>query len=313
MGISYTTSPSIDQVARLNFQDSFYALAQQTKSKLVATSAMKFLPSGGKINNLARIGRIELSEVNSRNPDKQYGDYSTDNRLFSKRRFTKTIQIDKKFDINELLKDPTSDILTQLDNAKERQIDRVALAAAVGNVLVGGPDTAPSSISAATDGVITVDGTAGFTYEIVQAITQTYINNELPQDGAGGFKGATLCITGSENTDLMGEDQFINQDYIKSTVDLAGVIKEAGIYQVAVFAGSSTGGGTIAMPYLPETSTQRTCICLAPEALSISMEIGDMSVVPANGKVNSVDITIDLWLNCMRNEGAKVVAITTTI
>ncbi len=310
MAISYTTSPSIDQAARLNFMDSFYALAQQTKSKLVSTRALNFLPSKGKTNNLARIGRIELSEVNTRNPDKQYGDYATDNRLFTKRRFTKTIQIDKKFDINELLTDPTSDILTQLDNAKERTIDRVALAAAVGSVFVGGPDTAPSSITAATDGVITIDGTGGFTYEIVQAITQTFINNELQQDD---FKGSTLCITGSENTDLMGEDQFINQDYIKSTIDLAGVIKEAGVYQVAVFAGSSTGGGTIAQPYLPETSTQRTCVCLAPGALSMAMEIGDMSVVPANGKVNSVDITIDLWINAMRNEGAKVVLVTTTI
>ena len=192
MGISYTISPSIDQAAALNFQDSFYSLAQQTKSKLVATRALNFLPSEGKTNNLARMGRVELNEVNTRNPDKQYGDYAVDNRLFQKRRFTKTIQIDKKFDINELLKDPTSDILMQLNNAKERTIDRIALAAAVGPVLIGGPDTAPTSITAATDGVITIDGTGGFTYEIVQAITQNFINNELQADD---FTGSTLGIS----------------------------------------------------------------------------------------------------------------------
>lgn len=307
---SVTISPSIDQAARLNFIDSFFALAQQTKSKLVSTKAIKFLPSAGKTNNFARIGRLELDEVNTRNPDKQYGDYALDNRLFTKRRFTKTIQIDMKYDVNELLKDPTSDILQQLNNAKERVIDRVAIAAAVGAVLVGGPDTAPSSISAATDGVITLDGTGGFVYEIVQAITQSFINSDLQYDD---FKGATICVTGQENTDLMGEDQFINQDYITSAVAMAGVIEKAGTYQVAVFAGSSTGGGTLAQPILPETSTQRTCVALAPQSIAMAMEIGDMGVEKSSKKVNSMDITIDLWINAMRTEGVRVVAITTTI
>ena len=121
---SNTYQPSIDQGAKLNFQDSFYELAQQTDSKLVKTGAIMFLPSKGKTNNMARIGRVELVEVDTRNPDKQYGDYALDNRQFTKRRFTKTVQIDALYDINELLKDPTSDILTQLNNAKERVIDR---------------------------------------------------------------------------------------------------------------------------------------------------------------------------------------------
>lgn len=311
MSISYSISPSIDQAALLNFQDSFFALAQQTKSKLAATKAINYLPSKGKTNNFARIGRIELSEVNTRNPDKQYGDYALDNRQFTKRRFTKTIQIDKKFDVNELLKDPTSDILTQLNNAKERTIDRIAIAAAVGAVLTGGPDTAPTSTSAATDGVITIDGTGGFTYEIVQAITENFINNDLQYDD---FKGSTLCITGAENTDLMGEVEFINQDYIKSAIVQAGQIEEAGTYRVAVFAGSKTGGSTVAQPVLPETTTtNRQCVALAPGSIAMAMELGDMGVVPSNTKVNSVDITIDLWINAMRTEGARVLIINTTI
>lgn len=310
MGLSYTTAPSISQAARLNFQDSFFALAQQTKSKLVSTKAIRFLPGLGKTTEFARIGRIELDEVNVRNPDKQFGDYALDNRLFTKRRFTKTIQIDMKYDVNELLKDPTSDILNQLNNAKERVIDRVGVAAAVGNVLVGGPDTAPTSITAATDGVVTIDGTGGFVYEIVQAITATFINSDLQYDD---FKGSTICITGNENTDLMGEDQFINQDYIKSSIEMAGMAQAVGAYQVAVFAGSSTGGGTIAQPVLPEGSTTRTCVVLAPESIAMSMEIGDMGVEKSTSKVNSMDITIDLWINAMRTEGVRVIAVTTTM
>lgn len=312
MSISTASSPSIDQAAKLNFQDSFYALAQQTKSKLVATKAINWLPSKGKTNNFARIGRLELAEVNQRNPDKVFGDYALDNRQFTKRRFTKTIQIDNKYDINELLKDPTSDILMQLNNAKERTIDRIGIAAAVGNVLVGGPDTAPSSLTPTQDGVLTVDGTGGFTYEIVQAITENFVNNDLQYDD---FKGATLCVSGSENTDLMGEVEFINQDYIKSVPEQAGVMSMAGTYQVAVFAGSKTGGSIVPQPVLPEINggTVRQCVALAPGSIAMAMELGDLGVEKSNTKVNSTDITIDFWINAMRTEGAKVVIINTTI
>lgn len=310
MSLSFTTSPSISQAARLNFQDSFFALAQQTKSKLVMTKAIRFLPSKGKTSNFARIGRLELDEVDARNPDKQFGDYALDNRLFVKRRFTKTIQIDMKYDVNELLKDPTSDILNQLNNAKERVIDRVGIAAAVGPVLVGGPDTAPTSVTAASDGVVTVDGTGGFVYEVVQLITATFINSDLQYDE---FKGCTLCVTGNENSDLMGEDQFINQEYIATAVEVAGMAQKVGTYQVQVFAGSSTGGGTISYPVLPEGSTTRSCVALAPDAIAMAMEIGDMSVEKSSEKVNSLDITIDLWINAMRTEGVRVIIITTTI
>lgn len=310
MSLSFTTSPSISQAARLNFQDSFFALAQQTKSKLVMTRAIRFLPSKGKTNNFARIGRLELDEVDARNPDKQFGDYALDNRLFTKRRFTKTIQIDMKYDVNELLKDPTSDILNQLNNAKERVIDRVGIAAAIGPVLVGGPDVAPSTVTAASDGVVTIDGTGGFVYEVVQAITATFINSDLQYDE---FKGATICVTGNENSDLMGEDQFISQEYIQTAVEVAGMAQKVGTYQVQVFAGSSTGGGTISYPVLPEGATTRSCVALAPESIAMAMEIGDMSVERSSEKVNSLDITIDLWINAMRTEGVRVIIITTTI
>ena len=307
---SNAINPSIDQGAKLNFIDSFYELAQQTKSRLVATGAIKWLPSQGKTNNMARIGRLELAEVNTRNPDKQYGDYTLDNRQFTKRRFTRTVTIDAKYDINELLKDPTSDILTQLDNAKERMIDRIAVAGAVGNVLVGAPDTAPTSITAAADGVLTIDGTAGMTYAIIQKLTQNYINNDVPVDVA---LKSTLAITGKENNQLMGEDRFINSRYISGQPVEKGYMERAGAYPIVLFAGSENGGLQVASPILPEGATTRSCVSMAPESIAMAMEIGNMGVEKSSTKVNSYDITIDLWLNSMRTEGAKVQIITTTM
>lgn len=307
---SLTISPSIDQAAALNFQDSFHALAQQTKSRLVASRAIKFMPSKGKTNNMARLGRVELTEVNTRNPDKQYGDYNLDNRQFSKRRFTKTIVIDAKHDINELIKDPTSDILTQLNNAKERVIDRIAVAAAVGAVLTGAPDAAPTSTSAATDGVLTVTATSGFVYSTVQAISQNFINNDVPYDS---WSGAVICITGKENTDLMGETEFINNQYISGRVVEKGVMDKAGAFRVELFAGSVNGGITVVNPILPEGVSTRSCVVLAPESVAMSMELAALGVEKSATKVNSFDITIDFWINAMRTEGVLVQIVTTTL
>lgn len=307
---SNTISPGIEQGAKLNFIDSFHHLAQQTKSKLVASNAIQFLPSKGKTNNMARIGRLELAEVDTRNPDKAFGDYALDNRQFTKRRFSRTIQIDALYDINELLKDPTSDILTQLNSAKERVIDRIAISAAVGDVLVGAPDAAASSITAAADGVLTVDATSGFVYTTVQKVTENFINNDVD---ISAFTGSTICVSGSENTDLMAEEKFINNDYISGNIVDGKVAMSAGGYKVELFSGSVNGGITVTNPILPEGATTRKCPVLAPQSIAMSMEIGDMSVEKSANKINSQDITIDLWINAMRKEGVLVQIVETTI
>lgn len=307
---SSTYSPSIDQAAKLQFQDTYYELAQQTKSKLVADRAIKMLSPDGKTNNFGRIGRIELMEVDGRNPDKQYTDYALDNRRFTKRRFTRTIMIDQKTDVNELLKDPTSDLMNQLLYAKERVIDRIAVAAAVGSVSVGAPDAAASTISAATDGVLTVNAAAGLTYEKIQEITENFINNELDYMD---FQGSTLCLTGAENTDLMGEIEFINNDYISSRPVEEGIQRSAGTYNIALFAGSVTAGITVTNPILPEGATLRSCVVLAPESIAMSMQIGRVEVERNPNKVNTFDLTVDLWINAMRTEGVKVQIVSTTI
>lgn len=307
---SLTISPSIDQAALLNFMDSFHELAQQTESKLVATNAIKFMPSKGKINNLARIGRIELAEVSARNPDKQFGDYSVDNRQFTKRRFTRTVTIDAKQDINELIKDPTSDILNQLNHAKERVIDRIAVAAAVGAVLTGAPDTAPTSTSAASDGVLTITATSGFVYATVKSITENFINNDV---SFSVFSGSTICVTGRENTDLMSEVEFISSHFISGQPVEKGVMEKTGAYRVQLFAGSVNGGITVINPILPEAASTRSCVVLAPGSIAMAMELADLSVEKSATKVNSWDITIDFWINAMRTEGVLVQIVTTTL
>ena len=308
---STTYAPSIDQASKLVFDENFTRLAEQMESKLKSSGVIKFVPSAGKTYHMARVGRTELVEVSTRNPDKQYDDWTVDGRKFSKRRFTKTFLIDEKDDINELLQDPTSEILMGLKYATERLVDRIAVSAAFGNVTVGAPDEAGSSISAATDGVITIDASAtGVVYDTVQQFTENFINNDVPE---GKWMNATLAITGSENTDLMGEVEFISNDYINASPVAGRTMSSVAGYRNAIFAGSQNGGITVLNPILPEGSTTRTCGVMLPESVLMAYEIAKLDVSKSAQKVNSNEITIDVWINAMRTEGVGVQKITTTM
>ena len=303
-------SGGIDQVALTNFEKTFLMLAQQQQSKLEGSGVVKYLPSDGKYNTLPRMGKIELSSVSGRNPEKQYSDYSVDNRLLRKNRFTTTILLDNLVDVNELIADPTSYVMQNLIAAKNRVTDRVIAASAIGSVLTGSPNAAPTETSAADDGVITIDAKSGFNYNTFKEITETYINNEIPMDMIDRVK---LLITGAENSALMSDDKFINSRYVTARPVEAGIVKNTGPFDVIMFAGSVTGGITVANPILPEAEGVRHCLALAPESVALAVELGDLRVEQSAKHVNSKELTIDFWINGMRTEGARVLDITTTI
>jgi len=301
---------AIEDGAKLTFENAFMHLAQQQKSKLEGSPAIRYVDPDGKTHNIARMSGLELAEVNTRNPQKQVADYTLDNRMFTKRRFTRSVLIDEKDDINELLKDPTSDIMQNLLKAKGRATDRVICAAAGGEVLVGRPDRAPTAKTAAQDGVITVDATSGLTAAKVEEVIENFINNDVDMDD---IMNTTFLVTGKENTALMNEEKFINNDYISARPVETGVAKKASAFNVVLFAGSSAGVGTKANPVLEENQTTRTCLALAPKSVAVMMKLARFDVKDADAYVNSKYLTIDLWIGAMRTEGVRVQKVTTTI
>lgn len=307
---SNTYSPSLEQGANITLEKNFFKLKIQEKSQLVSSGAIMFVSPEGKTHNIARMGNLELTKVNTRNPLKQFSEYNIDNRQFTKSRFTKTIRIDSKADINELIKDPTSDLYTRLMEASNRTQDREIILGATGSVLVGAPDAAPTSISAATDGVLTISATGGVAYSTIQKVTQNFINNGVPVDM---FRGSQICLTGKENSDLMAVTQFINNDYIKGDIVNQGIANRAGMYGVQVFAGSEQGGITVPNPILVEGVSTRSCVVMAPNAVAVSYKLNALKIEPAAECVDSFDITIDMWMGVMRLEGALVQIITTTM
>ena len=307
---SNTYLPTLSQAQKQTFENNFYKLKIQQTSQLTGSGAVMFVSPEGKTHHVSRMGNLELTKVNTRNPLKQFSEYNVDNRQFSKSRFTKTVRLDSKDDINELIKDPTSDIYSILLAASKRTEDREIILGATGAVLVGAPNAAPTSISAATDGVLTISATGGVAYSTIQKVTQNFINNGVPVDM---FRGSQICLTGKENSDLMAVTQFINNDYIKGDIVNQGISNRAGMYGVQVFAGSEQGGITVPNPILVEGVSTRSCVVMAPNAVAVSYKLNSLRIDQAAECVDSYDITIDMWMGVMRLEGALVQIITTTM
>ena len=98
----------------------------------------------------------------------------------------------------------------------------------------------------------------------------------------------------------------------QNTID-RGKITNASGFNVVTFAGSKNGGTTIANPILQESEGTRTNLLLAPNAIAFAIEIGRLDCVKSATKVNSWEVTIDMWVKGVRREGKRVIALTSTI
>ena len=304
------TNANLDQAKLLLFEKNFYRVATQKDTKLLNTPAIKHMDIKG-ITNMSRMKGNDLVEVTAegRNPDKKYADIDNDNRRSIARRFTRTYLVDTYDKAVQLITDPTSDLFENLKDAKNRMTDKCICDSAIASVTIGAPDVAGTVKTAAEDGVETIDGTSKFDYATVisPAIT-TFTNNYIDCSA-----GVTLALSGVENQCLRDDDKYMNAFYSSQhTVD-TGKITNASGFNVVTFAGSVNGGKTINNPVLPENTGTRSNLLLAPNAIAFAVEIGKLACEPSPTKVNSWEITIDMWVKAVRTEGARVIILKSTI
>lgn len=309
--MAYQMAESFRQSQIELFERNFIRTLNQTDSKLINTPAIANMGIQG-ISNLSTIKDTELTEVTDKgsNPDKVYENMSTKNRRSVQRRFTKTYLVDNYDKAVNLICDPTSDLYQNLKEAKVRMTDRCAADAAIAAVTIGGPNEVGTTVTAEDDGVMTIDAkTLKFDYEnvISPAITM-FENNYVTTD-----TGITLAITGVEAQALRNDDKYMNAFYSsQNTVD-KGKITNASGFNVVTFAGTQNGVSEVALPILDETEGVRTNLILAPKAIAFAYEIGCLKAEPSPTKVNSFEITIDLWVKAVRRQGKKVIKALSTI
>ncbi|MDY6358440.1 MAG: phage capsid protein [Cyanobacteriota bacterium] len=309
--MAYQMAESIRQSQLELFEKNFIRTLNQTDSKLINTPAIQNMGIQG-ISNLSTIKDTELTEITDKgsNPDKVYENMSTENRRSVQRRFTKTYLVDNYDKTVNLICDPTSDLFQNLKEAKVRMVDRCIADAATADVYIGGPNEVATARKAADDGVMSIDAkTLKFDYENVVSPAITMFENNY----VDAQSGIVLAVTGKEAQDLRNDDKYMNAFYSSQhTVD-TGKITNASGFKVISFAGTQNGISEIANPILNETEGVRTNLILAPKAIAFAYEIGCLTVAPAPTKVNSFEITIDLWIKAVRRQGKKIIKVLSTI
>jgi len=286
---------SYDTVQITEFNAALDVQEQQMTSRLLPYAVRK--PVAGDDYAYDGLTEVQAYHANGRNPDIQPVEAQFTRRKMSRDRVVVTLLVDNK-DIRGMLTDPQSELASLCIAAVERETDRVIYDALFATVYTG--RNFATSVSYSSDGVASVDATAGFTYEKLLEIRQNFIDAEV---GNQGQVAIAIGISGDEHTDLMSEVELTSGDYTSQYVIAKGIITNAmGMDLVAFGAGSN-----ITDPILETVSGERISFALSARgvALGISLE-RKVEVKDYPTKIETSIINVIKELGAVRTAGVRV-------
>jgi len=204
-------------------------------------------------------------------------------------------------DAQRVLTDPKSVYAMRAAEALERDLDRDVIRAMDATVYTGKDGT--TAVTAATDGMLTVNATAGMTYDILLTIDSNFqgyeIGNEAPIQ-------KFLVITEQEHEALMKEAELISRDFSARMVVDAGKMTQAMDLNLIVY------GSKMASPMLTVNSTTRDCWAVASGAIKGQIGVRDVKWQPRNDRWDTDQLLAKSERGTVRMEGRRVQKVQTT-
>lgn len=291
---------SIGDVLITKFGDTVYELAAQTQARTRPAVEMEQLMAEQMM--FPRIASAEVQQLNEHFAEIIPTDIQWDNRRLSAIRVGVPFFVDK-WDADRMLADPKSTLAKRAAQALERNFDRVVIASLNATVLTGRQGTVP--VTAATDGVITVDATAGFTYETILQIDANFQAQEV---GTESQLEKFLFLSEQEHQALMKEGTLISGDFTRQYVVEKGYMIKALDFNIIRF------GSGVPIPMLPVTGTTRTCFAVAVGAVKMGItQSWEIDVQPRNDRWQTTQILASGIQGALRMEGVRVQQISTTV
>lgn len=293
-----------------------YMIREQFKNDMLLKNGLVDLKTGAEVKAQRQFDSINQigSFLTKTQRHQKVADNEWEELGYAGRRLTwltrfKPLRIDKELEITQAaLDDPMSAVSQMLAGVVKEDIYRTVLAAAGGAVETGAPGATPTSVSAANDGVITVDGTSGWTRaKFVQIIedllAQKYKIEQIKR--AGAFISPTL------NTAYMSLDTVINRLY--SSYNQSAVITQSILDTIpteVVFGKAADVDYTTAQEVLPITSTVRHNVLLMPDAMAAVVEDMELFVnsdpTTNGGYVDEKIVFARYRIGAMRKMGQRV-------
>lgn len=283
----------IDPALVTEFSALVHQVAQQKQSRLKPYSIMKQMQ--GDVFAYDGLGRVEAREVVGRNVPATFDDITHNRRKIARRRFVVNLPVDSS-DVRGALLNPDSEYAEACAAAMMRQYDRVIYDAAFASVLTG--RDFETTVTAASDGVATVDATAGLTYEKLLEILQNFMDRDV---GTDQNEKLFLTITGDEHTDLMGEQELTSGDFTRQFAIEKGKIVTALGMDLVPFADSVTN------PIIPTASGERALIAASSRGfcVGVSKEMS-IKITERNDYIETHQVQVVMEMGAVRTEGALV-------
>jgi len=290
----------IDTALVTQFSDMVHVRAQQMKSRLRSHFGIRKMT--GDLWAYDGIGIVDATEQNDRVSQTKFNSVEHNRRKISRRRFVITLPLDSS-DVRGVLTNPQNDYSGVCIRAIERVFDRVGIQAAVASVLTG--RDFGTTTTAAVDGVLTVDGTAGLVYEKLVESRRRFVNAEVGNDMPENF---LLLCTGDEESALMQETALINSLYTRQSVVDKGELQRAVGFELVKY------GGSVLYPMLSVASGVRTNILCSTRGLVYGMSLDlSLKIQERPDLVETTQVQAIIQLGAVRTEGVLVQKLTTTV
>lgn len=290
---------SVDNRLVTQFNAMIHNVAQQTQARFRPwAEEMEF-----KGDNMAydSLGDIEARELTGRFNKVVFDDIEFQRRKITKRRFGVTLPVDK-YDLEGMMTDPKGALATAALRAMERQYDRVFYDCLGADIQTG--REFGTTVTAAADGVLTVNATAGVTLAKLLEVRQNFIDNEVGNDLPVDFG---LAISGDEHTALLGILQLTSQDYSRDFVLEKGSIGRAAGLNLIAFGASARN------PILQVAGGVRTSYAFAKGAVAMAIARNwEVNVEKRNDIYDTWQVQVVGVLGGVRIEGKLVQKFTST-
>lgn len=290
----------IDAALITQFSDQVHVASQQMKSRLRPYTSIKKM-SG---DNWAYdgLGLVEATEVTGRVVPVTFNTIDHNRRKIRRRRFVVNLPIDAS-DVRGVLQNPQNEYAAACVRAIERVYDKVGIEAAFASVSTGREFSTTTTY--ASDGGLTIDATAGLTYEKLLEMKRKYTNNEVGNDVPERF---VFLITGDEEEALFKETELISGDFSRQfVVDKGDMVKAVGFELIKY-------GASVTNPLLAVSAGVRDCVSMSSRGLAYGMSLDlQVNIAKREDLIETTQVQAIIQLGAVRTEGVLVQKVQTTV
>lgn len=289
------------EVMRDEFTAIFTHQAQQMTSRL--TPFVHFRPYRGENTNYRGVKDAKVQDISGKNPDIVYNNPEFENRIHEVHERGIPLILDSN-QVKDMLTDVNSPLISNMVAEMQRERDRIIAVAAIASVRTG--KNGATTITAATDGVRTVDATAGLTHAKFLEAIENWIDDDVINEDGGDMKAA-LAHAGKEHTAMLNITEVTSGDFTRNFVLEDARVKKAYGLKTIAFGANATD------PVLDVTGGVRSNILMRKGAVWMEQEETSVELVDMKEtKWHSYGLKVYTRYKVVRTEGPLVQIVTTT-